>query len=85
MFNKLQGVLLGQDVIEMLAGDFEILHNLKGFFKNLPPPSYEMYNNIDDMVRNMTKDDYPMCKAWHHMCQLLKIYSGRKGESSNTR
>jgi hypothetical protein len=29
-FDKLQGFLLGWDVLEMMAGDFEIVHSLKG-------------------------------------------------------
>jgi hypothetical protein len=64
-FDKLQGLLLGQDVLEMLAGDFEILHSLKGIFKNLPQPSYERYTNLDELVRNMNKTEYPMGKVWH--------------------
>lgn len=54
-FDKLQGVLLGQDVPEMLVGDFEVLHSLKGIFKNMPQPSYERYTNLDELVRNMNK------------------------------
>jgi hypothetical protein len=49
-FDKLIGVLLGQDIMELLAGDFEILHQLKGVFKHIPQPSYERYSNIDEMV-----------------------------------
>jgi hypothetical protein len=49
-FYKLQGLVLGQDVLEMLARDFEIFHSLEGIFKNLhvvngttTPPFYLLY------------------------------------------
>jgi hypothetical protein len=84
-FEKLEGVLKGQDVLEMLAGDFEILHNIRVIFKNLPQPSYERYTNMDELVRNMNKTEYPMGKTWNHMCQFSKIPFARQGESSGTR
>jgi hypothetical protein len=41
-FDKMEGTLKGQDVIDLLAEDFELLDNLKMIFINLPQPSYEL-------------------------------------------
>jgi len=79
-FDKLQGVLLGQDVLEMMAGDSEIVHSLKGIFKNLPQTSYKIYTNICELVINMNMIKYPMGKAWHRMCQYSNIPLGRQRE-----
>jgi hypothetical protein len=40
-FKNLDGTLKGQDVVELLAGDFELLHNAKMIFRKLNPLVYE--------------------------------------------
>jgi hypothetical protein len=69
----------------MIARDFEKLHNLRVIFKSMPQPSYERYTNMDELVRNMNKTEYPMEKTWKHMCQFSKIPLARQVESSGTR
>jgi hypothetical protein len=71
--------------MDMLTGDFEILHQLKRLFKHFPQPSYERYTNLDEMVKNVKNIDYPMGKTWNHMCQFLKLSPGKQGESNSTR
>jgi hypothetical protein len=59
-FDRLTEIVLGQDIMEPLVGDFEILHQLKVVFKHLPQPSYERYTNHDEIVQNMNKNNYLM-------------------------
>jgi hypothetical protein len=54
-FEQLEGTLKGKDVMDMLDGDFDLLHNLKIIFRNLTHPSYERYTNLDELVRNLNK------------------------------
>jgi hypothetical protein len=71
-FSQLEGPLKGQDVMDMLAGDFTLLYTLKMIFKNLPPPSYERFTDLDELKRNLNQLEYPMGKVWKKMCQYLK-------------
>jgi hypothetical protein len=76
--------LKGQDVVELLAGDFELLHNLKMIFQEITSPVYEKYTNLDEAVRNLNDHKYLMGKYWKIMCQFAKLPLGRQGESSGT-
>ena len=59
--------------MDMLVGDFSLLYNLRMIFKNLPPPSYERYFDLDEVTRNIGQQQYPMGKEWKNMCQYLKV------------
>jgi hypothetical protein len=83
-FENLDGTLKGKDVVELLAGDFELLHNLKMIFRKLPPPFYEQYTDLDEAVRNLNDHKYLMGKDWKILCQFAKLPLGRQGESSGT-
>jgi hypothetical protein len=52
-FDKMEGNLKGQDVIDLLAEDFEMIDNLKLIFINLSQPSYEKYTNLHEIVRTL--------------------------------
>jgi hypothetical protein len=49
-------------------------------FKNLPPPSYERYSDLDEVTRNIRQQQYPMGKEWKKMCQYLKVPMPRQGQ-----
>jgi molybdenum cofactor biosynthesis enzyme MoaA len=66
--------------MDMLAGDFALLYTLRMIFKNLPQPSYERYTNLDEVTRNLNKQEYPMGKVWKRMCQYVKIQCQDKGK-----
>jgi len=83
-FEKLDGTLKGQDVVELLAGDFELLHNMKMIFGKLPPLVYEKYIDLDEAVRNLNDHKYLMGKYWKILCQFSKLPLGIQGESSVT-
>jgi len=83
-FEHLEGTIKGKYLMDMLASDFEILHNLKVIFKNLYYTSYERYTNLVEVVRNMNTHEYPMGKFWKHVCQFSKILMARQGEKSGT-
>jgi hypothetical protein len=76
--------LKGQDVEELLAGDFELLHNAKMVFRKLKPSVYEQYTNLDEEVINLNDHKYPMGKDWKMLCQFAKLPLGRQGELSGT-
>jgi len=73
IFDKSEGTLKGKYVMDMLVGYFELVHNLKIIFKNIPYPSYERYTNLYEVVRNFDKQEYRMGKVWKNMCQFAKI------------
>jgi hypothetical protein len=52
----------------MLDGDFALLYTLKMIFNNLPQPSYKRYIDLDEVTRNLNKQEYPMGKVWKNMC-----------------
>jgi hypothetical protein len=54
-FEQLEGTLKGKDVMDMLDGDFDLLHNLNIIFRNLTQKSYERYTSLDELVRNLNK------------------------------
>ena len=67
-FENCDGTLKGKDVVELLAGDSELLHNLKMIFRKLPPLVYEKYTNLDEEVRNLNDHKYLMGEYWKIMC-----------------
>jgi hypothetical protein len=77
-FDRITRVFIGKDIMELLAPEFKILHQLKGVFMHLPQPSYKTYSNLDEIVPNMNKIDYLMGKSWNYMYQLLKIPTSRQ-------
>jgi hypothetical protein len=83
-FENLDGTFKGQDVVELLVGDFELLHNMKMIFRKLPPLIYEQYINLDEAVRNLNGHRYLMGKCWKRVCQSTKLPLGRQGESRGT-
>jgi hypothetical protein len=68
-FNRLTRVFIGEDIMDFLAMDFEIIHQLKGVFRNLHQPSYETYTNLEEIVRNMNKTNYHMGNSWHYIVE----------------
>jgi hypothetical protein len=83
-FKNIDGTLKGQDVVELFAGDFELLHNMKMIFGKLPSPVYDKYTNLDEEVRNLNDHKYMMGKECKILCQFAKLPLGRQGESSGT-
>jgi hypothetical protein len=64
----------------MLAGDFTLLHTLKLIFKNISPPSYETFTDLDEMSRNLKKIEYIMDNVWKKMCRYLKVQIPRQSQ-----
>jgi hypothetical protein len=61
-FKNLDGTLKGKYVVELLAGNFELLHNLKMIFRKLPPPVYEQHTDLDKAVIILNDHKYQMGK-----------------------
>ena len=83
-FENHDGTLKGQDVVELLTGDFEMLHNMKMILRKLPPLVYEKYINLDEAIIKLNDHKYQMGKDWNTMCQFSNLPLGRQGESRGT-
>jgi hypothetical protein len=76
-FNQLSAVIKGQDILNILKKDFNLLYMMKEAALSLPPITYFFYSYLDAVNRETLVVSFPSSSVW----QIISTFIARWTES----
>ena len=70
-FNQLSAVIKGQDILNVLERDFNLLYKMKQTILSLPPITYFFYYNLGAYIRETLVVSFPTNSIWKRISTFL--------------
>ena len=72
-FQEMEGTLKGEDILNKLEDDFDILSQLKYIRRSLPPISFSNCVELELLAREMQVYNVPSKAQWMDIYKLSKL------------
>ena len=82
-FDHLSAVIKGQDIVNILEKDFELLSMMKEVILSLPPITYFFYSDLDSDCRETLVVSFPANSVWKKISTFAARWM-ELGESSSS-
>ena len=83
-FNHLSTVIKGQDIVNILEKDFELLSMMKEIVLSLPPITYFFYSDLDLDCRETLVVSFPANSVWKRISTFSSRWTESEGASSSS-
>ena len=83
-FDHLSAVIKGQDIVNILEKDFELLSMMKENVMSLPPITYFFYSDLDTNNREALVVSFPANSVWQQISTFASRWTESEGASSSS-
>ena len=81
-FNNLSTIIKGQDIVNILEKDFELLSMMKETILSVPPITYFFYSDLDTDTRETLVVTFPTNSIWQRISRFATRWTELEGGSS---
>ena len=83
MIDSLDPIIKGRDIFQVLDKDIFLFHETRKIIYGLPPPSYNLYSDLDTLHRDLIAATFPPSSVWKQIVELANKTVGQEATSSN--
>lgn len=83
LIDSLDPIIKGRDIFQVLDKDLFLFHETRQIIYGLPPPSYNIYSNLDTLHRDLIAATFPPSLVWKQIVELTNKIVGQGATSSN--
>ena len=83
MINILDPIINGMDIFQVLDKDLFLFHETRQIIYGLPPPSYNLYSDLDTLHRYLITTTFPPSLVWKKIAELANKTISQGTTSSN--
>ena len=77
-------MIKGQDIVNILEKDFELLSMMKEIVLSLPPITYFFYSDLDTNSRETLAVSFPANSVWKKISPFVARWTESEGASSSS-
>ena len=77
-------MIKGQDIVNILEKDFELLSMMKEIVLSLPPVTYFFYSDLDSDCRETLVVSFPANSVWQKISTFANRWMESEGASSSS-
>lgn len=83
VIDSLDPIIKGRDIFQVLDKDLFLFHETRQIIYGLPPPSYNLYSDLDTLHRDLIAATFPPSSIWKQIVELANKIVGQGATSSN--
>ena len=75
LIDKLDPVIKGNHIYDVLDKDFCLYYEVRRIISNLPPPSYNLFSDLDVVNRDLLAVAFPSSSIWQRIAQFASKWN----------
>ena len=82
LIDKLDPIIKGNHIYDVLDKDFCLYYEARRIISNLPPPSYNLFSDLDVVNKDLLVVAFPASSVWKRISQFNSKWNVSKSLSS---
>ena len=75
LIDRLDPNIKGNNIYDALDKDFCLYYEARGIISNLPPPSYNLFSDLDVVNKDLLAVAFPSSSVWQRIAQFANKWN----------